>query len=193
MKGILCLREKVLELRGILKSLKAQSLIMHCFKFYKTKFNMNFSLYFSKKLLSKASRLKVKNFENSETYDMINRAQYEGNGRLLLFADMAGSFLSTLVTMISYLIILSRYKVWMLLIIMIIPVLKFGISKSINYKRFYILCERTNDVRKVKYIQNLIMNIPYDSYHESQITIPVIRGNRTINTLFRSTCKVAAA
>jgi len=154
---------------------------------------MNFSLYFSKKLLSKASRLKVKNFENSETYDMINRAQYEGNGRLLLFADMAGSFLSTLVTMISYLIILSRYKVWMLLIIMIIPVLKFGISKSINYKRFYILCERTNDVRKVKYIQNLIMIIPYDSYHESQITIPVIRGNRTINTLFCSTCKVAAA
>lgn len=35
--------------------------------------------------------------------------------------------------------------------------------------------------------------IPYDSYHESQITIPTIRGNRTSNTLFSSTCKVADA
>ena len=35
--------------------------------------------------------------------------------------------------------------------------------------------------------------IPYDSYHESQITIPAIRGNRTSNTLFSSTCKVAVA
>lgn len=35
--------------------------------------------------------------------------------------------------------------------------------------------------------------ISYDSYHESQITIPAIRGNRTSNTLFSSTCKVAVA
>ncbi len=38
-----------------------------------------------------------------------------------------------------------------------------------------------------------ILIIPYDSYHESQITIPTIRGNRTSNTLFSSTCKVADA
>lgn len=39
----------------------------------------------------------------------------------------------------------------------------------------------------------ITMIIPYDSYHESQITIPTIRGNRTSNTLFSSTCKVADA
>ena len=38
-----------------------------------------------------------------------------------------------------------------------------------------------------------VVIIPYDSYHESQITIPTIRGNRTSNTLFSSTCKVADA
>lgn len=46
-------------------------------------------------------------------------------------------------------------------------------------------------VRPLK--EGVYVIIPYDSYHESQITIPVIRGNRTINTLFCSTCKVAAA
>lgn len=40
--------------------------------------------------------------------------------------------------------------------------------------------------------ENIVI-IPYDSYHESQITIPAIRGNRTSNTLFSSTCKVAVA
>lgn len=37
----------------------------------------------------------------------------------------------------------------------------------------------------------VILIIPHDSYHESQIKIPAIRGNRTINTHFSSTCKVA--
>lgn len=41
--------------------------------------------------------------------------------------------------------------------------------------------------------QDAKLIIPYDSYHESQITIPTIRGNRTSNTLFSSTCKVADA
>lgn len=42
------------------------------------------------------------------------------------------------------------------------------------------------------FVLNIVI-IPYDSYHESQITIPTIRGNRTSNTLFSSTCKVADA
>ena len=53
--------------------------------------------------------------------------------------------------------------------------------------------------QKTQYLQGIadmiqsVVIIPYDSYHESQITIPTIRGNRTSNTLFSSTCKVADA
>ena len=30
--------------------------------------------------------------------------------------------------------------------------------------------------------------IPHDSYHESQISVPAIRGNRTGDILFSTTC-----
>lgn len=52
-----------------------------------------------------------------------------------------------------------------------------------------ILLEKSNSLA----ILLVLLIIPYDSYHESQITIPTIRGNRTSNTLFSSTCKVADA
>ncbi len=67
-------------------------------------------------------------------------------------------------------------------------------SMDVDKNTLYLFCGRKCDrIKGILKEPDGIVIIPYDSYHESQITIPTIRGNRTSNTLFSSTCKVAVA
>lgn len=56
-------------------------------QYYKTRFSYGFNLHFNIKILEKASKLKLKDYEDSETYNMISRAQDEGNGKQLVYIE----------------------------------------------------------------------------------------------------------
>ncbi|NEZ46347.1 ABC transporter ATP-binding protein [Clostridium niameyense] len=124
--------------------------------YYKSKFFLAFNLHFSEVILKKASRLDLKSYENSETYDMINRAQYEGNGKLVTYLETFMGIFSKVITMITYLCILITFKSWIVICIIVIPVVKFLVSKKINIMSFNLIKNRTNDSRKCWYIQYVL-------------------------------------
>ena len=77
---------------------------------YNTRITLDFSLFFSRKILSKVSRLKLKDYENSETYDVINRAKNQGGDKLLQYYSTFIAIISDIITLASYLIIIFRFN-----------------------------------------------------------------------------------
>ena len=74
--------------------------------YYSTRFSMKFVLNLSTKIFYKASKLSLTDYENSKTYDLINRAQFEGGDKLLQFFSAIISIFRNIITFLSYLFIL---------------------------------------------------------------------------------------
>lgn len=132
--------------------------------YYKTKFSLGFDLKFNEEILRKASKLKLKSYENSEIYDMIKRAKQESDGRLIAYFESFISIISKFITIQSYLVILLSFKPWIVICVLIIPIIKFILTKNINIIGFNIFKDRTNDLRKSWYLQWLLTY--GDSYKE---------------------------
>lgn len=125
-------------------------------KYYKVRFNLSFSLILNEKILQKASRLSLKNYENSETYDQISMAQSQGNSKIMLYLEHLFTIISQIIGMISFLIILFSFNPGLVLCIIFLPIIKFIISKNINIISFNIIKSRMNDVRKANYVKYLL-------------------------------------
>ena len=125
-------------------------------QYYKTRFSYGFNLHFNIKILEKASKLKLKDYEDSETYNMISRAQDEGNGKQLVYIETFMNIFSGIITMISYLLIIISFKPQLVIIIIIVPIIKYLITKKIGILSFDLLKRRTNDLRKSRYFQYLM-------------------------------------
>ncbi|WP_461614771.1 ABC transporter ATP-binding protein [Clostridium sp. Marseille-QA1073] len=126
--------------------------------YFNTKFSFKFNLIIKEEILQKAGSLNLKDYENSETYDMIKRAQHESESKLLSYFNMFISAMSNFITMISYVIILFHFKVWLVFIALIVPIIKYFIVRNINIKQFKIIKARTNEERKAWYYSYLIEN-----------------------------------
>lgn len=86
------------------------NILISAFSYYKTRFNKGFMLEIQEQILEKASRLSLQNYEDSETYDVIHRAQYEGSGSLSTYFDTFAGVISSFITMFSYLLILVMFN-----------------------------------------------------------------------------------
>jgi ABC-type multidrug transport system fused ATPase/permease subunit len=124
--------------------------------YYNSRFSMEFGLKFSEGIFKKASKLSLRDYENSTTYDLINRAQYEGGGKLLSYYSNFMNIITQCITLISYMVILLSFKAWIVAVVLIMPIIRYFISNKLNLKRFKIIRERTNDSRKSWYISYLL-------------------------------------
>lgn len=124
---------------------------------------MKFNLYFSKKIYLKASRLSLSDYEDSKTYYIMNRAQNQGGNNLLSYYGDFMSIITQLITLSSYIFILIGFRVWLVIVIMIIPIFKYLINNNFNLKRFEIIKKRTNDSRKSLYLTYLLS---YENFYK---------------------------
>ena len=106
--------------------------------------------------MSKISKLKLQDFEDSETYDVINRARNESEGKVSSYIDGFLYGISSIITLVSFIGIIVSFKIWIVVIILVIPCIKYAISKKINTMSFNIIMNRTNRERKSWYIQYLL-------------------------------------
>ncbi|MBM7870398.1 ABC-type multidrug transport system fused ATPase/permease subunit [Clostridium pascui] len=141
-----------------------QTIFQGLIGYFNTKFSLKFNLMIKEKLLEKSGNLQLKDYENSETYDMIRRAQYGSEGKLLSYFNMFISIIGSLITMTSYMIILFYFKVWLVLVVLVVPIIKYFIVKNVNVKQFEIIKARTNEERKAWYCDYLVKN--GDNYKE---------------------------
>ncbi|QXM06242.1 ABC transporter ATP-binding protein [Crassaminicella indica] len=135
-----------------------QTIFQSLVGYFNTKFSLKFNLIIKEEVLRKVTNLELKDYENSETYDIIRRAQYESEGKLLSYFNMFVNISSTLITMFSYVIILLYFKAWIVIIVLIVPIVKYFVVKNINIKEFKIIKARTNQERQAWYYDFLIKN-----------------------------------
>ena len=131
--------------------------------YYSTRFSMKFILNLSTKIFYKASKLSLTDYENSKTYDLINRAQFEGGDKLLQFFSAIISIFQNIITLLSYLFILFYFRIWIVLVVLIVPIINYKVSNYFNLKRFKVLRERTNDSRKSWYLSYILT---YGSFYK---------------------------
>ena len=131
--------------------------------YYTTKSGLNFDLHINKKILDKTEKLPLSSYENSETYNIINRAQSESNGKILAYLKNVFSIFSNIISTISFIIIIINLNAWLMVAILIIPLIKFIIINMINIEAFKIIKKRTNDSRKTWYVQFILT---YGSFYK---------------------------
>lgn len=124
--------------------------------YYSKKFIMKFDLKITETLFRKIPKLSLSAFEDSKTYDVINRAQYGGGGRLIGFYQRFTTILTQTITLIGYLLILSSFRLWIVAIILILPVTRYISNNYFNIRSFELFTSRTNDQRKTWYINYLL-------------------------------------
>lgn len=133
-----------------------QTLLGYLVIYYKYKFAQGYNLHFNQKVLQKAAGLNLKSYENSEIYDMISRAQYEIEGKLIVYFESFIGIFSSMITTVSYLLIIIRFRIWIVPCIILVPIVKFLINRAINSETFAVIRARTNDSRKCWYIQHVL-------------------------------------
>lgn len=134
-----------------------QIIIAEIYNLYSTNFIKNFSKYIEVKMLNKANSLSIKDYENKATYDLINRAQVQNGGTVINYFNSFISVLQQLITIGSATIIISLYKIWILLIVIIPPIIEFYFAKKIGKEQYKISISRTSDERKCWYINYLML------------------------------------
>ena len=124
--------------------------------YYKNRFTLNFNMDIKEKLLVKASKLRLSDFEDSEVYNMLMRAENQVDGGILGYFDTVISAIGTTITAISFVIIVFSFKLWIMPILLFIPFVRFVVSNKINKEEFNIITNRTNDERKAWYDSYII-------------------------------------
>lgn len=128
---------------------------------YYDKFERRFNVEVGEMILKKIKHLKLSDFENSDTLDIISRAQNVSGSDLVNYFRGFISMSTEIISLFSYLTILLFLKVWIVIVVMTFPIVTFIFDKKINKRIFEIVTNRTNDSRKIWYIQHLIT---YGSY-----------------------------
>lgn len=132
------------------------SIIFSFYSFYKEKFHKNFEKYIEILMLEKSLNLKLSDFEDDNTYDMINRAQSQKGFNITLLYDNVVSILREIISILSLILVLAQFKAWLILIIIIVPILKSLYSISLAKEQYNISISRTCKERKAWYIDYLI-------------------------------------
>lgn len=132
------------------------TLITAVYNFYTSKISYDLNLKLSLSVLDKALSLRMEDFENTETFNMINRASNEGNSKIITFFSSIVSTAQALLSIGSLLVILAAFNIWIVLPVIFIPTIQYVYSVYISRVQYDIQKARTTKERKSWYISYLI-------------------------------------
>lgn len=121
-------------------------------------FRIDLNYKLSVEILNKAKMLSLNDFENSEVYDKLRRAQNEAIERpYAVFSTILG-LISRFVGFISSLAIILYWKPWVSFIILIVPIASTLYMTKIGYIQYEIEYKRAKKRRKSWYFSYLMTN-----------------------------------
>lgn len=132
-------------------------LISTLYSFYNEKFNLEFSQYVNMLMLEKSAKLELKDYENSETYNIINRAQSQNGTSILTFITGTVEIFKQIISVITISIILVRFCWWMLPLIFGISIVRSMVTVYTDREWYKLRVSRTNDERTNRYINYLLL------------------------------------
>ena len=95
---------------------------------------LEYDAHFQASILNKISILDSKDFENTETYNLINRTQFDGNAGILGTIKTMFSLTSAVVSMVSYAVIIIKYNILIFVLIILIPIIRYFFEKNIIWQ-----------------------------------------------------------
>ncbi len=119
---------------------------------------LEYDAHFQASILNKISILDSKDFENTETYNLINRTQYDGNAGILGTIKTMFSLTSAVVSMVSYAVIIIKYNILIFVLIILIPIIRYFFEKKYNLAEYEVNKKNTEISRRTAYISFLLTN-----------------------------------
>lgn len=119
---------------------------------------LEFGAYLQAKILKKIAMLDSKDFENSKTYDLINRTRYDGNAGILGTIKILFAFISVLISTVSYIVIIANYNIFIFSVIIVLPVIRYLYERKYNLEEYNVSIRNTEMERKSSYISFLLTN-----------------------------------
>ncbi|MGL5646441.1 MAG: ABC transporter ATP-binding protein [Clostridium sp.] len=107
-------------------------------------------------LLKKTLNLSLRDYEDSKTYDNLQRAEGEAAFRPYLIFKVILSTITNIMSLVFATIILVKWKWWISIIIVLLPVMMIKHYKKISKKEKEIYVTRTKFERKAWYINFLL-------------------------------------
>lgn len=119
---------------------------------------MKASITLNMSVLEKVRELSLKDFENSETYNLIQRAMSTGIDRLFSFFKSFMLAFQSLINLIMFSLILLSWKWWLLPVVFFMPIIGTLVAAYFGKKQFIIQKARAEKGRKQWYFQYLLTN-----------------------------------
>lgn len=124
-------------------------------------YELEFEVYFQEKMLKKVSILSSKDFENSKTYDLINRTEYDANAGILGSIKTMFLLISFLISTVSYIVIVINYNILLFFSVIVLPIIRYLFEKKYNLLEYNVEKKNTESYRKISYIFFLLTNSEY--------------------------------
>lgn len=134
------------------------NIINSIFEYVQGLFKVRFNYDVSCMIIDKSKALSLSDYENSETYDKLQRALKETQTPYNCIMSVI-DILNSLVALIGSLLILIMWKWYVILIIMIVPIISFFFTILIGRFEFKVLQERITDIRKINYFRTLVNDV----------------------------------
>lgn len=133
------------------------AIISTLYSFYNSQFSLRFTQYVDMKILDKSVQLKLKDYEDPETYNIINRAQSQNGESILTYILNMLEMLRQFFTIGSTTIVLIRFKWWIILIVLVVPIVKCAVTICIDRQWYELRIARTQKERQNWYINYVLL------------------------------------
>lgn len=124
--------------------------------YYAEKFSLKFAGELKLMILKKTECLSLKQFEDPDIYNVIQRAEQGSNGSLFGYYSTHIAVIQKAITLISIAIVLITWKWWIVLIIAIIPILLSIKMQQVNEEQYHVRRNRTGKDRNLWYVSYLL-------------------------------------
>lgn len=135
-----------------------QSFLLLTSIYCESRFEMKGALIVNMSILEKVKEFSLKDFEDSEIYDLFQRAMKVTFTRIFGFFKSFVSLFQSLVSIILFSLILISWKWCLIPIILIVPIVNSFITAHFGKKQFLLIKHRASEERKSWYYQYLLTN-----------------------------------
>ena len=111
--------------------------------YFERRLQMNGSLAVQMSILEKVKEFSLKEFEDSETYDLLQRAMKVNFARIWGFFRSFLLLAQSLINIVLFSLILFSWKWWLVPLILIVPIINTYFNAYFGKKQFLIIKERS--------------------------------------------------
>ncbi|MEG0857183.1 MAG: ABC transporter ATP-binding protein [Terrisporobacter sp.] len=109
-------------------------------------------------ILNKTRDLDLEDFEDTEVYNMIQRAQEQSSSEVFTYFMSMLSIFQSLINIFTNIVIISAWNIWIIPVIMLLSLVKSIYLIFFSKKQYNIIKKRTGKSRKKWYYQYLLTN-----------------------------------